>query len=196
MPVVYNRALEQEYEDLYKTCVIHPWAKKTGATIIKRIKAGLGSYQDVELATGVPWWFVAVIHNMECSGNFKQHLHNGDPLTARTVQVPRGRPKDGNPPFEWEESAIDALMLKKLDQWDDWTVGGVLFKLEEYNGFGYRLKHPEVKSPYLWSGCQHYVKGKYVDDGQWSADAVSKQIGVAILLKLMDGTEFTLQYDS
>ena len=31
----------------------------------------------------VPWWFVAVVHCMECSMRFDQHLHNGDPLSGR-----------------------------------------------------------------------------------------------------------------
>jgi lysozyme family protein len=85
---------------------------------------------------------------MAASLNFNRHLHNGDPLTARTVQVPAGRPKTGEPPFTWEESATDALMLEKLDQWEDWSVPGTLYKLEQYNGWGYRLAHPDVKSPY------------------------------------------------
>jgi len=39
--------------------------------------------------------------------SFKLHLHNGDPLTARTVNVPKGRPKTGQPPFAWGISAKD-----------------------------------------------------------------------------------------
>jgi lysozyme family protein len=41
---------------------------------------------------GIPWGFVAVIHNMEASLDFTKHLHNGDPLTSKTVQVPVARP--------------------------------------------------------------------------------------------------------
>ena len=47
-------------------------------------------YQNVETATGVPWHVIAAIHNLESSRRFDRHLHNGDPLTARTVHEPSG----------------------------------------------------------------------------------------------------------
>jgi hypothetical protein len=55
--------------------------------------------------------------------------------------------------------------------------------LEGYNGWGYRNHHPAVKSPYLWSGSNHYRAGKYVADGTWSDTAVSSQCGAATLLR-------------
>jgi hypothetical protein len=120
---------------------------------------------------------------MECGQNFTQHLHNGDPLSARTTHVPAGRPREGAPPFTWEESAADALKGEGLPDWDDWSIPGMLYTLEGYNGWGYRRFHPEVKSPYLWSGTNHYSSGKYVADNKWSATAVSAQIGTATLLR-------------
>jgi hypothetical protein len=131
---------------------------------------------------------------MESSQNFKKHLHNGDPLTARTVQVPAGRPKTGNPPFTWEESATDSLLLKKLNTWTDWTIPGTLYKLEEYNGWGYRRFHANVLSPYLWSFTNQYKSGKYVQDGKWSATAVSQQCGAAALLRRM-AEKGTIQFN-
>src|SRR5436309_1074388 len=50
---------------------------------------------------------------------------------------------------------------------------------------GYRRYHPEVRSPYLWSGSTHYTSGKYVEDGRWSDTAVSRQLGAAVLLRRM-----------
>jgi hypothetical protein len=120
---------------------------------------------------------------MEASQNFKAHLHNGDPLTARTVQVPAGRPKKGKPPFSWEESAADALAMRGLGVKTDWSLSGMLYQLEGYNGWGYRLHHPHVLTPYLWSFSNHYTSGKYVADGTWSDTAVSKQCGAAVLLR-------------
>ena len=128
---------------------------------------------------------VGVIHALESSLNFGRHLHNGDPLTARTVQVPAGRPKTGQPPFTWEASASDALRFQGFDKWKDWSIPGTLFKLEGYNGFGYRDHHPDVPSPYLWSFSNHYSRGKYVADGTFSPTAVSAQCGVAVLLRRM-----------
>src|SRR5262249_24093908 len=64
-------------------------------------------------------------------------------------------------------------------------LAGTLYKLEEYNGFGYRLYHPDVLTPYLWSFSNQYSGGKYVADGTWSPTAKSKQCGAAVLLRRM-----------
>ena len=122
---------------------------------------------------------------MESSMNFKRHLHNGDPLSGRTIRVPAGRPLAGTPPFTWDESASDALILRKINQWKDWTIEGTLYQIEGYNGWGYRLHHPSVLSPYLWSFSNHYIKGKYIADGTWSDTAISNQCGAAVLLKYL-----------
>ena len=58
-----------------------------------------------------------------------------------------------------------------------------LYKLEEYNGWGYRKFHPHVKSPYLWSFSNNYTSGKYVKDGVWSNTAKSDQCGAAVILR-------------
>jgi hypothetical protein len=75
------------------------------------------------------------------------------------------------------------LVGQGLDRWQDWSLAGVLYRLEAYNGFGYRKHHPEVRTPYLWSFSQHYGAGKYVQDGVWSPTAVSQQCGAAVLLR-------------
>jgi len=133
----------------------------------------------------VPWFVVGVIHAMECGLSFAGHLHNGDPLTARTRQVPKGRPAAGEPPFGWEESALDALTMPPhgLHRIAAWPIERIAYELEKYNGFGYRRFHPGVKSPYLWSYSNHYTAGKYVADGQWSSSAVSSQCGAMVLLE-------------
>lgn len=149
--------------------------------IISVILANKQRYLAVEKATGAPWWLVAVIHAMEASCRFDRHLHNGDKLTGRTVNVPKGRPKTHNGPFSWEESAIDAVLYKKLNSFKDLTIPELLYKLEQYNGWGYRNKG--IATPYLWSGTDKYKAGKYVADGKYSPTAVSKQPGCVVLLK-------------
>jgi len=175
--------LREEYDDLFNTCNIRADKANEVEAILRRIEVGRSRYEAVGEALDIPWHFIAVVHSMEASLDFTCHLHNGDPLTARTVQVPAGRPKTGDPPFTWEESATDALTMKRLDQWEDWSVAGTLYKLEQYNGWGYRLHHPHVKSSYLWSYSDHYTSGKYVADGTWSDTAVSRQCGAAVLLR-------------
>lgn len=173
----------QEYSDLFNSCVINP-AKTTEINgIVASILLNKNRYQAVSqtLNSKMPWWFVGVIHSMECSLNFGRHLHNGDPLTARTVRVPEGRPMAGSPPFTWEASAIDALRMKLFHLVGDWSISNMLYLLEKYNGMGYRSHG--INTPYLWSRTNHYSKGKYVSDGRFDPEAVSGQVGAAALIK-------------
>lgn len=177
--------LKTEYDKLFNSCQLSGAKAALVEGIISKIVANRARYEAVGNKLKIPWYFIGVIHNMESSLNFTKHLHNGDPLTARTKQVPAGRPVEGNPPFTWEQSAEDSLKLMKLDQWTDWSLPGMLYKIEQYNGFGYRTKHPGVLTPYLWSFSNHYTKGKYVADGTWSDTAVSNQCGAAVILRRM-----------
>ena len=177
--------LREEYQRLFDTCSINPARSDEVNRLVKAIVQNRNRYAAVGDPLGIPWYFVGVVHNMECSLNFSLHLHNGDKLTARTSREPPGRPKSGSPPFTWEESATDALIYDRVDKMKDWSIPSILFKLEGYNGYGYRMYYPHVLSPYLWSFTSHYKKGKYKEDGKWSADLVSQQCGAAALLRRM-----------
>lgn len=181
-------AQRRRYELLYESCLCRPKRKAEVSRLVKRITANRARYQKVGKAAGVPWYVVGIIHSLEAGGDFTRHLHNGDPLAARTVHAPAGRPKRGKPPFTWEQSAIDALRGRGLGAWKDWSAPGTLYQLEAYNGFGYRDHHPDVPSPYLWSFSNHYTRGKYVADGRFSPTAVSQQVGAALLLKRLAST--------
>ena len=185
MAFSFNPQSQSEYQRLFDTCVINPDKLPEVNSIVDRIVAGRPRYEAVGNKLNIPWYFIGIVHCMEGSLSFNKHLHNGDPLTARTVQVPAGRPKTGQPPFTWEFSAEDSLTYEKIDQWKDWSVPGMLYKLEGYNGFGYRRLQPPINSPYLWSMTNHYTKGKYVADGRFDPKAVSKQTGAAALLRRM-----------
>ncbi|MBM3738467.1 MAG: hypothetical protein FJW39_22025 [Acidobacteria bacterium] len=184
MPAIkLDAALRDEYQKLFDTCAVRAERAAGVDAIVGKMLANRARYETASRSTNVPWYVIAAIHAMESAMSFSKHLHNGDPLTARTVQVPAGRPKSGAPPFTWEVSADDALRLRKLHLVTDWTVPGMLFQVEGYNGWGYRQYHPETKSPYLWSFSSHYSKGKYVADGKWSTTAVSGQCGAAVMIK-------------
>lgn len=186
MPTIrLTPALRQEYESLFNNCQIRPARATEVEKILDLVQANTARYQAVSERSELPWFFVAVVHSMESSLAFARHLHNGDPLTDRTVRVPAGRPKSGDPPFTWEHSCADALSMKGLGARTDWSLAGTLFQLERYNGWGYRRFHPHVLSPYLWSFSNHYGQGKYVSDGRWSETAVSRQCGAAVLLRRM-----------
>jgi lysozyme family protein len=148
------------------------------------IHAAQSRYQIVDSETGVPWQIIGILHQREASGNFHCHLHNGDPLTARTVHVPSGRPAWGTPPYKWEDSAVDALHYDNLTGLPDWEdIATALDRIERYNGLGYRTHG--ILSPYLWAGTNHYSEGKYTADGHFDAIAVDRQPGAAGLLKLL-----------
>jgi lysozyme family protein len=185
MTVPLTDTLRAEYQNLFDTCQINADKQTEVAGLAASIIQHRSRYEAVGTPLAIPWFFIGVIHNMESSQRFDRHLHNGDPLTARTVHVPAGRPASGDPPFTWEVSATDALKLEALDKVTDWQLPTLLYQIEKYNGFGYRTRHPDVLSPYLWSGSQHYTKGKFIADGTFDPDAVSKQSGAAVILQRM-----------
>src|SRR5688572_21143928 len=121
-PVTLTSQLRNEYEQLLKSCIITPARTQEVDGLAARLVSGRARYGAVSDATGVPWHVIAVIHCMEASLKFNCHLHNGDPLSARTVQVPAGRPLHGQPPFTWEASATDALTLERLSGDTDWSL--------------------------------------------------------------------------
>lgn len=174
-------ALSREYATLWDGMQI----TRLQASIDKtadRIIASRSRYETIQKLTTVPWYVVGIIHAMETGLRFDKHLHNGDPLTAATKLIPANRPP-GKGPFTFEQSCCDALTMKNYHKLPDWTVERIAWALENYNGWGYRRFHPETLSPYLWSGANHYSRGKYVADGKWSSSAVSSQSGAMPLLK-------------
>jgi lysozyme family protein len=179
----HHKKTRPDYKNLFDTCVINP--KKLGAidAIATKIIHNRHRYEQLvqSVEGNIPGWFVGLVHNLEAGFSFDRHLHNGDPLTARTVHVPAGRPVHGNPPFTWEESAQDALRHDGLTSVTDWSVANAHFKLEGFNGYGY-WSHG-INSPYLWSCSNHYTKGKFVKDGVYDPNAVSHQAGSAVVLK-------------
>jgi len=174
--------LTAEYTAYFDACRVRPEHEGNVAYYVKRLNQGRGIYEQVghDLG-GIPWMFIGVIHGMECGFNFAGHLHNGDPLQARTAHVPAGRPAAGSPPFTWRQSAMDALTMKGFHDVSDWSMPRMLYLLEKYNGFGYRMRR--VPTPYLWSFSNLYEKGKFVQDGRFDPEAVSKQCGAALMLK-------------
>jgi lysozyme family protein len=177
-------ALRDEYLALWSSMAIRPERMASVDARVQRIIANKTRYRSVADPLGVPWYVVGIVHSLE-GGGFSAHLHNGDPLTARTTHVPAGRPTTGNPPFTWEESATDALRSRGWSASTDWSIPGTLYQLEKYNGFGYRPLG--IATPYLWSFSNHYTRGKFTSDGQFNANAVSAQAGgAAILRRLAD----------
>lgn len=149
--------------------------------ISARLVASKQRYITVALKTGVPWPVIAVTHERESSQSWKASLAQGDPWDRVSVHVPRGR----GPFSSWEEAAEDALVVcpPHAAAWKDWSIGGALSLLEQYNGLGYfRMGIP---SPYIWASTDQYRSGKYIADGHFDPNAIDHQIGCAGLLMRM-----------
>lgn len=150
--------------------------------VAKRLFATKDRYKAVEARTGVPWFFIACAHQRESSQDFSTSLAQGDPWNEVSKHVPAGR----GPFSSWEAAAYDALVncAPYAAKNTDWSAGGTMTMLERYNGLGYANKG--IPSPYVWSGTDQYVKGKYVADGVFNPNTVDKQLGCAgIILALM-----------
>jgi lysozyme family protein len=147
-------------------------------------------YQAVAAKTGVPWAVIAVIHERECSQDWTGSLAQGDPWDRVSTHVPAGR----GPFRSWEEAAIDALVncSPYAARNKDWSIGGTLIRLEEYNGLGYASRGKP--SPYIWSGTDQYICGKYVRDGVFDPNAVDSQLGCAGLLMAMMALDPTISF--
>lgn len=155
----------------------------TFGQVAKRLDAppAKSRYQAVQAKAPVPWFAIAVTHERECSQNWNGSIAQGDPWNKKSTHVPKGR----GPFNSWEDCAYDALMncAPYAGRWNDWSVGGTLTLLEKYNGVGYAAKGRP--SPYIWSGTDQYVSGKFVADHVYNPNVVDQQLGCAGLLKAM-----------
>lgn len=170
----------------WRAATVPPHRLRSVQVTVDRIQKNWSRYTTVSSTTGVPPGVISALHNMEASGDFSMHLHEGSSLRARTRYVPKGRPKTGTPPFTWEYSAADAMVYDNMGakKWSD--LGASLSACEGYNGWGYAKYHQTTPTPYLWAATSVERPGKYTGDGVWSSTARSQQIGVAALWKEME----------
>lgn len=146
----------------------------------KLILANRDEYKEVEAATGVPWYFVGVLHMRECDNNMSGCLCNGELIVGtkrKTRLVPRGR----GPYATFLESAVDALNLQGFARVTDWSPAVCCYEGEGFNGFGYRAMGKP--SPYVLGATQFYTHGKFVRDGVYSDRAVDPQLGIMPVMK-------------
>lgn len=159
--------------------------------VARRLVAAKVRYQAVAARTGVPWVFVAVTHQRESSQKWNKSLAQGDPWDQESTHVPAGR----GPFTSWEDAAYDALVNcgPHAARNKDWSIGGTLTKLEEYNGLGYAARGRP--SPYIWAGTDQYESGKYVRDGVYDPGTVDSQLGCAGLILAMMQLDPSIKFD-
>lgn len=172
--------LLQANQQRWRDVSINPSRLNLFNSVARRLTnpTAVARYKAVEKRTGVPWWFIAVVHEREASQNWNANIAQGDRWDTVSHHVPAGRG-----PFQsWEDAAVDALVncAPHAAQNHDWSPAGALTMLEKYNGLGYA--HRGLPSPYIWAGTNQYVRGKYVADGVFDPNAVDSQLGCAGLL--------------
>lgn len=182
-----------ENEARWAKCKIEPMRQTEIASVAARLTGSYAKtiYQEIQSLTGVPWWVIAVIHEREASQNFACNIAQGDPWNQISRHVPKGR----GPFASFVEAAVDALKncAPKAAEWKDWSAGGTLTILEEYNGLGYEEYHAEA-SPYIWGATDQEQRGKYVGDGEYSAAAWDNQLGCAAMLKAMMALDPSIKF--
>lgn len=148
-------------------------------------------YEEVSAATDMPAEMIAAIHWRESSAHFNTYLHQGDPLGKPAVNVPNNIPVF----YEWEEAAIHALNMQyhknrqenlEIEK-DTKNPNALATYAETYNGLGYFNR--DEPSPYVYSGTDQYMSGKYVSDGRYNSRAVDQQLGVMSLLGALDAMD-------
>lgn len=170
-------AMKAGYRNLWDQS--YTTALSDGFKVADAIIKDKARYQKIEDATGVPWYWIACVHNRESNRNFGTYLGNGQKLTQRTTITPKGR----GPFSTFEAGAIDAIKYKELDKIKDWPLERVLYEFERYNGFGYIGK---INSPYVWAATNKQERGKYVADGKYDGSHWDTQLGCAAILKCLE----------
>lgn len=183
-----------DYLDLYTKCLMTSDSNQIAQIehVVSLALLNQDLYQTVSKTSNIPWPLIAAIHFRESNQKFNCHLHNGDPLSARTVHAPAGRPLTGSAPFSWTESAIDALS----EVWRPilWDIPSCLGFLEHYNGLGYQ-KH-RVNTPYLWDFTDQYTSGLYASDGIFEPELKESRPGCVAILHYLEKGGISLDFSS
>jgi lysozyme family protein len=198
----WSPALEAHYLNLYRSCQLTPgttrlaeeWANTLGDEAIEaRYRHVSAAAHHCGRGCGFwPWWLIAILHELEGSSDFDRWLCNGDPLSHKTESAPAGL----GPCSSWEDAAVESIAYHANNvappPWGDLTSASIrrtepnvaecCFVAERWNGFGYLVAHPGINSPYLWGRTNHHHYGKYINDGEWSPMAETKQLGFVPLM--------------
>ena len=151
-----------KYEQIWSNMKIHDdkrgYIINAASNIVKYRK----QFELAVMGTKIPWYFIGIIYYREEGLKFKGHIHNGDSLKRRTVNVPAGRPlvnPDTPIGYSFSTSAADLIQLKQWHKVPVWSISSLLYYFEANNGFGYVRKG--INTPYLWSFTNQYEKGLY-----------------------------------
>ena len=111
-------------------------------------------------------------------------LHDGSPLGEQ---------------LDFEEAAVDAIGRKQsvINAYNLYAeskdIVAILAFAEKYNGMGY-YNNGHI-SPYIYSGTNVYVSGKYVRDHVYDPHVVDNQVGVYLILNALLNEEESSEED-
>ena len=166
--------------DRWRSLVISPDRLTDVDHVCQRLLSyHMTNYDQVERATGVPWYVVGALDYHEEGFRHDRYLGNGDPLSSPTRHVPQGR----GPFSTWYDGAIDAIRYDHLDKIPHWDIVSALIVCEVWNGMGYAVRG--LPSPYVWGATNQQRPGKYVADHKFDPSVWDKQIGCAAIFRLL-----------
>lgn len=176
--------LMPEYVKLLSTMIVLPARVGVIDATAKKLTGPLywPRYQQVQDATGVMGELIAALDYRESNANPRCALGQGDPWGAVSTHVPIGK----GPFRSWSDAATYYVHYDHLDDASHaWSMPYLCWKGEAWNGFGPR--DHRINTGYLWSGTNHYAKGKYVADGKWDPEKVDEQLGIIpLVIRMME----------
>lgn len=167
--------LKAEYDSLLASVTLTRPGDAMAAA--HKVFANANRYIAAGNATGVPWSLIGALDLRESDCDPRAGLGQGDPWNQVSTHVPRGK----GPFKSWAAAAEFYIRYDNLDDVPaPWAMDVACYKAEAWNGWGYRNKG--IFTPYLWAGTNHYKRGKYIADGEYSSTAVDEQLGVVAIL--------------
>ncbi|MEO0408232.1 MAG: D-Ala-D-Ala carboxypeptidase family metallohydrolase [Cyanobacteria bacterium P01_A01_bin.135] len=119
---LHLNVLQPQYERAFRDCAIRADKQAEVEAIAARMVALRSHYENVEAATGIPWWFAGILHYREW--NFAQ-------------------------PALFEKKAAEVLIEKNYHQARSRTLGAYLWGFDLWNGF---RDGSGDKSQWVWGG--------------------------------------------
>ncbi|MEM6252433.1 MAG: D-Ala-D-Ala carboxypeptidase family metallohydrolase [Cyanobacteria bacterium P01_D01_bin.156] len=114
--------LETEYKAAFDSCALQSNVEPTVRGIVGRMVQLRSHYETVEKATGMPWWFIGILHYSEW--NFRE-------------------------PGQFEQEITNVLIAKKYHQAKTRTLGAMLWGFDLWNGF---RGGAGKQSTWVWGG--------------------------------------------
>lgn len=158
-----------------KISFIYPEWNDTMRKFVEVYEKNIERYMCISQQAGVPPEIIAVIHYREntpdyFNGDFASDIHNGAWLNGK----------------DFDKEALDTMGIRKNDiaelgiTSDTTDIVALLCLLERHNGLGY-YKYQHM-NPYLYSGTNVYISGKYDATGHHDDSIIDEQAGAYILL--------------